>query len=247
MAPSSSPPSPTPSSPSSSTILSPSSPLTLSSDLSSASPNHLYRLSSQYFLTKHFPEASQAIQPLLGSSDKKWQNKAWGLYLAILDNGLRFSDDEGKKVWGRQKWELERSKVKGSELWDDLLEAFQGVKSSIDPALLLAMYLISKYMANNRILVSLRHGDPKVAQLKVEEWLASVPPPYPMQSSEINDLTNGENNSSDGKDFYGKVLELYCTSLLPRNEEWDFAKEFIQLNEYLSPQRKQVFITWRGN
>ena len=93
-------------------------------------------------------------------------------------------------------------------------------------------------LVNDRTQVALHHGDPKVAQLRVEEWLAAVPPPYPLQSSQIAGLTNGERSS--GKDWYGKVLELYCLSILPRNEEWDFATTFIGMNEYLSQSKKQV-------
>ena len=139
--PSTAPSSPSSSSPTSSTILSPSSTLTLSSDLSAATPQHIYKLSSQYFLTKHFPEASQAIQPLLRSTDRKWQQKAWGLYLIILDNGLKLSKEEGRKVWGRQGWEREVSRVKESKIWDELLDSVQGVKSSIDAEVIMAMYI----------------------------------------------------------------------------------------------------------
>src|SRR5271169_1537732 len=86
-----------------------------------------------------------------------------------------------------------------------------------------------------RIQISLHHGDTKIAQLKVEEWLAAVPPPYPYQSSaDINGLVNGESNGVKQKDYYGMVLELYCLALLPRNEEWEFANTFIEMNEYLS-------------
>jgi hypothetical protein len=138
--PSTAPSSPTPSSPSSSTTFSPSANLTLSSDLSTAKPQHIYKLSSQYFLTKHFPEASQAIQPLLQNPDRKWQYKAWGLYLIILDNGLKLSDDQGRKVWGRQTWEQESARVKGYQLWNDLLDAFQGSKALISAEIMLAMY-----------------------------------------------------------------------------------------------------------
>ena len=140
--PSTSPPSPDPSSPSSSVILSPTSKLTLSSDLSVQSPQHLYKLSSQYFLTKHFPEASQAILPLLRSPDRKCQQKAWGLYIVILDNALKLPKDEGRKMWGRQAWEREVSRVRESKLWDDLLEAVNGVKAAINPEVMMAMYCV---------------------------------------------------------------------------------------------------------
>lgn len=115
--------------------------MTLSSDLSVATPQHLYKRSSQYFLTKRFPEANEAIRPLLNSLDRKWQQKAWGLYLIILANGLKLSDEEGRKVWGRQGWEREISRVKKSEIWDELLDSVQGVKSSIDAEVIVAMYI----------------------------------------------------------------------------------------------------------
>lgn len=115
--------------------------MTLSSDLSVATPQHLYKRSSQYFLTKRFPEAGEAIRPLLNSLDRKWQQKAWGLYLIILDNGLKLSNEEGRKAWGRQGWEREISRVKESKIWDELLDSVQGIKSSIDAEVIVAMYI----------------------------------------------------------------------------------------------------------
>jgi hypothetical protein len=220
--------------------------LTLSSELWAATPQHIYKLSSQYFLTKHFPEANQAIQPLLRSTDRKWQQKAWGLYLIILDNGLKFTPEEGRKVWGRQGWEREVLRIKQARIWDELLDAVHGVKSAIDAEVIMAMYFPSPDLEADyfiRIQISLHHGDTKIAQLKVEEWLAAVPPPYPYQSSAVIDgLVNDESNGVKQKDYYGKVLELYCLALLPRNEEWDFANTFIEMNEYLSDARKKVSI-----
>lgn len=87
----------------------------------------------------------------------------------------------------------------------------------------------------------MHHGDTKVAQLKVEEWLSAVPPPYSYDASvEINGVTNGTNGSSKTRDYYGKVVELYCLVLLPRNGEWEFSKTFIEMNEYLSDSKKRV-------
>jgi len=240
--PSSAPGSPAPSSPSSSTILLPSSNLMLSSDLTAAKPQYLYKLSSHYFLTKHFPEASQAIQSLLRSHDLKWKQKAWGLYLVILDNGLKLSDEEGRRVWSRQGWEVEVSRVKGSKLWDELLDTFDGDIGSIGGEVVMAMYAPNDPVDYGRIQVSLHHGDTKLGQLKVEEWLAAVPAPFPYESAEnLNGVTGAVTNGTGKvKDFYGKVLELYCLSLLPRNEEWDYANSFIDMNDFLSEAKKKV-------
>jgi hypothetical protein len=135
----SAPRSPSPTSPASSTILSPSNHMTLSSDLSTASPQQIYKLASKYFLTKHFPEAAVAVEPLLHSIELKWQQKAWGLYIVILDNGLRISVEEGRKVWGRQVWEGHVRRMRSGAIWDELLESFHGERYDIDAEVVVAM------------------------------------------------------------------------------------------------------------
>jgi hypothetical protein len=90
--------------------------------------------------------------------------------------------------------------------------------------------------------LSLHHGDTKIAQLKVEEWLATVPSLDPdlSSSTEQFDGTSKAEQFPKQRDPYGKVLELYCLSLLPANEEWEYAATFIDMNEYISPNKKQV-------
>ena len=39
-----------------------------------------------------------------------------------------------------------------------------------------------------------------------------------------------------------KLLELYTLHVLPRNEEWDYAREFITMSEVLDNDRKEEFI-----
>lgn len=38
-----------------------------------------------------------------------------------------------------------------------------------------------------------------------------------------------------------KILEIFTLHVLPRNEEWDYAREFINLSEILDEERKEVF------
>jgi hypothetical protein len=61
------------------------------------------------------------------------------LYLIILDNGLKFSDEQGRKVWGRQAWEKEVARVKESKLWDDLVESVGDI-SVVEAEVMMAMY-----------------------------------------------------------------------------------------------------------
>ena len=93
----------------------------------------------------------------------------------------------------------------------------------------------------------MHHGDTKIAQLKVEEWLCAVSPPFPCKYTvDIGGFTD-ELTGVKQKDHYGNVLELYCLSILPRNEEWEFAKTFIEMNEYLSDSRKKVSLSLCGD
>ena len=62
------------------------------------------------------------------------------MYLVILDHALKLGDEEGRKSWGRQRWEQLRMRVKGANLWDELLDSVQGVKSLIEPEVVMAMY-----------------------------------------------------------------------------------------------------------
>ena len=39
-----------------------------------------------------------------------------------------------------------------------------------------------------------------------------------------------------------KLLELYTLHVLPRNEEWDYAREFITMSEMLDEERKEAFL-----
>jgi hypothetical protein len=61
------------------------------------------------------------------------------LYLIILDNGLKLSPEEGKRMWGRQGWERETSRVQGSTLWNDLIDAIHGDIGLIESEVMMAM------------------------------------------------------------------------------------------------------------
>jgi len=113
----------------------------LSSDLSNASPHTVYKRSSEYFLTKHFPEAAAAIAPLLKSQERKWQQRAWGLYIVTLDHGLKLSDQQGKRIWGQEVWEGHVMRVREGRIWDELLRAVDGDRSEIETDVLIAMYI----------------------------------------------------------------------------------------------------------
>lgn len=61
-----------------------------------------------------------------------------------------------------------------------------------------------------------------------EDWLSRRVPP----------VEDGLESEEGG---YDKVLEIYCLLVLPKLEQWDYAKEFLQFESELSEPRREVY------
>ncbi|KAG8213268.1 hypothetical protein J3R82DRAFT_11740 [Butyriboletus roseoflavus] len=86
------------------------------------------------------------------------------------------------------------------------------------------------------IASSMKVNCPIVGRQIIEEWLSN----------------RGQDDfvSSTGE-AYEKILELYCLHILPRLEEWDYAKEFLTYEVELPPSKRTEFQaslekTWQG-
>lgn len=55
---------------------------------------------------------------------------------------------------------------------------------------------------------------------------------------------SGASGTDTPKDLTARVriIELFTLHVLPRNEEWEYAREFINLSEVLDEERKELFI-----
>lgn len=87
----------------------------------------------------------------------------------------------------------------------------------------------------------------KLNQQRLETYLSS----YGQPNLDISDhLTSGSstpraNGGTDTpKDLAARVriIELFTLHVLPANEEWEYAQEFINLSEVLDEDRKEVFL-----
>jgi len=76
------------------------------------------------------------------------------------------------------------------------------------------------------ILSSLKLNCAHVGKGMLEEWLAR------------RGQYDGVDNDNEG---YQKVVDIYCLYLLPRLEQWDYAREFLQNEEELPPEYKEVW------
>jgi len=65
-----------------------------------------------------------------------------------------------------------------------------------------------------------------------------------MQSSQHRRPAQHNNGTNTPRDLDTrlKLLELYTLHVLPRNDEWDYAREFINISEILDDERKEAFL-----
>jgi hypothetical protein len=91
-------------------------------------------------------------------------------------------------------------------------------------------------------------------QQKLETYLSSTAHPTFDISSHMSSPSYLERRPSHRRQNTGgtetprdlekriKLLELYTLHVLPRNEEWDYAREFISMSEVLDDERKEAFL-----
>jgi hypothetical protein len=95
-----------------------------------------------------------------------------------------------------------------------------------------AAYLPSQVLIT-LVYASLRIDSPDAGRTIIEDWLSrrdnSLPTVEPSVSAE-------ETN----KNGYEKVLELYCLQILPKLEQWDYAREFLEYEGELSHASREV-------
>lgn len=82
---------------------------------------------------------------------------------------------------------------------------------------------------------SLKLDCPDVGRIMIEEWLARRE--SPSTSVSFDNSRSSENLEDNG---YEKILELYCIQILPKLEQWDYAKEFLEYESELKVESRDV-------
>ena len=95
-----------------------------------------------------------------------------------------------------------------------------------------AAYLPSQVLIT-LIYASLRIDSPDAGRTIIEDWLSR----RDSLLSTVEPLAPPEDMKKNG---YEKVLELYCLQILPKLEQWDYAREFLEYEGELSHSSREV-------
>ena len=121
-----------------------------------------YKLASNLFLTRRFPEALSTITPLISlsaseSSDlddaviprtapiakanRKWRVKIWSFYLTLLNAIAELGPAEGSTTFGANMWRTITVKAEDGSIWQEIVKAgYSGDEAKVDAEVVLNLY-----------------------------------------------------------------------------------------------------------
>ncbi|KAF4334585.1 peroxin 26 [Fusarium beomiforme] len=236
----------------------------LASSTSARHPTQIsktYRQASTLFLTRRLPEALTTLLPLItppehvddgepapvARASRTTRVKVWSLYLTILNGIVELEPEEGKDAFGNQEWRALCTKVREGEIWDEVVtNGYHGVEGDVDSDVVI-----------NLATILLAHArDQKLNQHKLEAYLAASNTPNLDVAGRLAESTNspmsnryrspakGASGANTPRDLNArvKILELYTLHVLLRNNEWDYAREFISVSSVLDEERREAFL-----
>ncbi|KAI1500502.1 hypothetical protein F5X99DRAFT_386215 [Biscogniauxia marginata] len=226
-----------------------------------------YRQASQLFLTRRLPEALSTVLPLItplteGAADvngvtepapvarasRSTRIKVWSLYLTVLNAILELDPDEGKDTFGTQEWRALCTKVREGEVWEEVVQSgYHGVEGDVDSEVVINLATLLLAHARSQVL----------NQKRLENYLASSTTPNldisqkfeahkspRLPSRTRRSPSKGASGADTPRDLNArvKILELYTLHVLLRNNEWDYAREFISVSPVLDDERRDAFL-----
>ncbi|KAJ6133965.1 hypothetical protein N7523_000287 [Penicillium sp. IBT 18751x] len=238
---------------------------------SSTSPTRLcsktYKKASQLYLTRRLPESLDSLQPIINvpSSQEEqytngdsaavapvapiatapgtWRIKVWNLYITLLSAIVDLGAEEGQNQFGQKEWKTIATQVREGSIWQTVVHVgYQGREGSVDAEV---VYNLATLLLNHSSSQALN-------QQRLETYLSSYGQPNLDLTDRLQDASSGSppprisatSGTDTPKDLAARVriIELFVLHVLPRNEEWEYAHEFVNLSEVLDEERKDLFI-----
>ncbi|RAL14820.1 protein pex26 [Aspergillus homomorphus CBS 101889] len=224
-----------------------------------------YKKASHLFLTRRLQEALAALEPAItnprgndeqfpngdssapavppiAAAQPTWRIKVWNLYITLLSAIVDLGPEDGKTVFGQKEWKAISSQVREGEIWETVVQTgYKGLEGSVD----------AEVVYNLATLLLSHMPSQKLNQQRLETYLSSSGQPnleitehHLRNSSSTTSLQRANGGTDTPKDLNARVriIELFTLHVLPRNDEWDYAQEFISLSEVLDEERKDVFL-----
>ncbi|KAL8941847.1 MAG: hypothetical protein Q9211_001655 [Gyalolechia sp. 1 TL-2023] len=211
----------------------------------------VYKQASASFLTRDFAEAFATLQTIItppehseddfraealpeqeapiATASRGLRIRVWSLYLTLLNAIIELGPEEGKAATGSRKWREIAAKARDGSIWDEVAQiGYGGIEGNMD----------ADVVANLATLLLSQSASQVKNQQHLETYLATSDvsrTPRPDQYSPIDTNTPRDLASRI------KILELYILHVLPANEEWEYAKDFIQLSDTLDEGQKEAF------
>ncbi|PHH63971.1 hypothetical protein CDD81_5190 [Ophiocordyceps australis] len=227
-----------------------------------------YRQASTLFLTRRLPEALSTLLPLISPSDtpdshdgqeepapvakasRTTRIKIWSLYLTILNAILELEPDEGKEAFGNQEWRALCQQVRDGNVWEEVVRnGYHGVEGDVDTdvvinlATLLLTHARDQVLNQRRLETYLAMSNAPNLELAGGK-LSMSPTPSSRTGQRYRSPAPGTSGANTPRDLNGRVklLELYTLHVLLRNNEWDYAREFISASPILDDERRDAFL-----
>ncbi|KAI8634983.1 hypothetical protein F5Y19DRAFT_132589 [Xylariaceae sp. FL1651] len=210
-----------------------------------------YRQASQLFLTRRLPEALSTVLPIITPStegsdangltepapvvraSRSTRIKVWTLYLTILNAILELDPEQGKEAFGTKEWRALCHKVREGDVWEEVVQfGYHGVEGDVDSDVVINLATLLLSHARSQVL----------NQKRLENYLAASNTPNLDISRQLEAARSYRYPSKSHLNARVKILELYTLHVLLRNNEWDYAREFISVSSVLDDERREAFL-----
>ncbi|KAJ5918588.1 hypothetical protein N7466_010580 [Penicillium verhagenii] len=223
-----------------------------------------YKKASQLFLTRRLPESLENLLPILtvpsspedsqtngdhpavvapiATASSTWRIKVWNFYITLLSAIVELGPEEGKNQFGQKEWKTMATQVREGGIWENVVQiGYRGREGSVDAEV---VYVLATLILNHSSSQALN-------QQRLETYLSSYGQPNLDLADRLDasgDFQQQRISAASGtdtpKDLAARVriIELFTLHVLPRNEEWEYAHEFINLSEVLDEERKELFL-----
>ncbi|MCJ1360003.1 MAG: hypothetical protein MMC33_010006 [Icmadophila ericetorum] len=227
----------------------------------------IYKQASTLFLTRRLPEAFSTIKLIISASQspesvngqdknttapapvagasRSLRVKVWNLYLALVNAIIELGPEDGKTTFGSQQWRSLLVKAQDGTIWEDIVRiGYGGAEGNVD----------AEVVINIATLLLAQSPSQTLNQQRLESYLSESTQPEPtilrgfrMAHQGFREFTTegaDETKVNSLRDLNSrlKILEIFTLHVLPRNEEWQYAKEFVSMNELLDEDKREVFL-----